>query len=1002
VSTHLHVIYISAATGLIFGCILQAVPQTRPSIYNNVLALDVAAVMAAFLTTVWVWWDFHLPKQSQSPSTLAEDELKRIISDNHRQYAISGATTDFDLSIMNEATLQRVRTEALEEAMGYLCLGVDVDTGWDELPLVIRRAIVSRIVGRQVSEDNELRDWIEKTGIDQQKTDSQLFFSLGIYQRTWQRRERGDAKSPAVPEQPPSSNILEDSLVGHANPVKQATLLHAVSGLIIDTPVTAIKWVSIITGGAFDAERELWYCLQDSYFRERLLTAVLAVWKVCWQIKNAWVYVLMIYHRRALAHISHLARKGASRVLKKNTVVVQLSRKFITGFASRNEQDTLTLSIFPGRLDMIPCDKEPSSVAVYDDKSRLSSRTDQTGQGSRVSTYEYKEGNPRRWPDIRKVVEGSTTMRCHYDGAGRVSYGTLTLSSTSYVFRYGYKSGEKYSRDILKADFHLAESECRDSLTVYWGSPVRTNANFGWANRDWVPSDKVCCVIRFIGGKTYVTTWEYVHRRDPIVTSFLQDGESKSVVTDVPAVFKDESALLIRPTRVSFDDEDLLIHHSRRDVRWLTARAKTSLISRLNPLAWFYGLQKAKHRRVPTWWLRSELWHHWLKAGTVDAVTACWMDELILREEPLLKGYWRARNFGRLHEARQFLNRNIEQIVAAIEIERDVSEVCVLPIKAADLFAMGQGKDANEITHRPEDCYKDIHNRISVIFNDVGCWPEAPGGVSNCRRDLINGHSTIRNHVLAETANDYGIPRFQVERSVQSMKLLPLWGIDGKTPNHGILNNLLQSQVDNKIRATDLQRDIVGTFVPLLKLFVKGARTKEPSRAELLQYSQVFMELARFFEERDYNMTWQSKEVMSAWINAWLTPYNHPNMREPADCFEIEQPSMKDFEACLAIYSCYFFIFTVQIPEECPRVFQSTHHGISSLFGIILKYRRGVTFGIWDHAILWRESCLNISPAQCSLSIPVQSMLLAGIGLATRLAYLHADVILPCTSVFNP
>jgi hypothetical protein len=98
----------------------------------------------------------------------------------------------------------------------------------------------------------------------------------------------------------------------------------------------------------------------------------------------------------------------------------------------------------------------------------------------------------------------------------------------------------------------------------------------------------------------------------------------------------------------------------------------------------------------------------------------------------------------------------------------------------------------------------------------------------------------------------------------------------------------------------------------------------------------------------------------------------------------------------------YLFIYAVQIPEDCPRVFQSTHHGISSLFGMILQCRRGVTFGIWDHAILWRETCLNISPAQSELPLAVQSMLLAGIGMAARLAYFHADVIMPCASVFNP
>lgn len=110
---------------------------------------------------------------------------------------------------------------------------------------------------------------------------------------------------------------------------------------------------------------------------------------------------------------------------------------------------------------------------------------------------------------------------------------------------------------------------------------------------------------------------------------------------------------------------------------------------------------------------------------------------------------------------------------------------------------------------------------------------------------------------------------------------------------------------------------------------------------------------------------------------------------------------MSDFREALGIYLAYFFIFSVKIPERCPRVFQSTHHGISSLFSMILRYRRGVTFGIWDHAILWRECCLSISPAQCELPISVQPMLLYGIGLATRLAYFHADVIMPCTSLFN-
>ncbi|KAK4178380.1 hypothetical protein QBC36DRAFT_309239 [Triangularia setosa] len=133
-----------------------------------------------------------------------------------------------------------------------------------------------------------------------------------------------------------------------------------------------------------------------------------------------------------------------------------------------------------------------------------------------------------------------------------------------------------------------------------------------------------------------------------------------------------------------------------------------------------------------------------------------------------------------------------------------------------------------------------------------------------------------------------------------------------------------------------------------------------------------------FFEHKGYN-------------KAWLTRYeDDENIVDPGQYFEIEKPSMTDFRATLEIFCSYFFIFSLQTPEDCPKVFQSTHYGISSLFGI------------WDHAILWRECCPNISPAQSTLPLPVQSMLLSGIGLSMKLAYFHADVVLPCTPVFNP
>jgi hypothetical protein len=905
---------------------------------------------------------------------------------------------DFELAQSSTDALISLKNKTVSEVLKHLCLDIDVDTCWNELPIGARRAILCRVAGRQVPLSWDFNKWLQEASVDTQAADFHVYLSIGVHQKAIDR-------SQSLLSSPSSQSLIPAIVLDDELEADERRLgLSASTNFLVMLVVSSIKWISIITGAGSDVERELWFCLRNYYLRDTLLMVILLFWKTFWLIKNIWIYVLMIYHRRALAHISRLARMGASRVLKKNIIVVEMPRKVITGFASQNDQGTLTLEIFSDRLDERPTDKDASSVAIYDESHRLKSRTDTVKSGTRVSTYQYEHDNHTRWPNSKKVVHGSTSMLCHYDGVGRISHGTLHLPNQSYVFQYGYKVGSKDNRDILKADYRLASSDSRNCMSVYWGSPARGGSMSKWASRDWVPSDRVCCVMRFIDGKTFITTWEYLHRRDPIVTTFLQDGQSQTVVTEVPRVFEDEEQLLVRPTNVSIGDDDLLLFHRQADLRWLAAytQHKTSVLSRLNPLSWHYGWQKSKYERVPTWWLRTELWNHWLNAETVDAVTACWMDEIILREEPLLKKYWRARDFGRLGKAKEALESNIEQIVAAIEIEREVSEVCLLPIKAADLYVMGLSKDANEITNRPQDCFGDTKDRISVIFNDIGCWPEAPGGVSNCRRDLINGHSTIRNHVLAETSNDYGIPRFQIEKSVQSLKLLPLWGVDGKTPNHGIIDNLLQSQVDRKIRNTAVHQDIVKTFVPLITLFVKGARSRKPTSSQLQQYSQVFIALSNYFENKDYNLTWQSKEVMSAWVDAWLTPYNDDNITEPGSYFDIERPCMKDFKDALDIYSSYLFIFSVQVPEDCPRVFQSTHHGISSLFGMILKYRRGVTFGIWDHAILWRECCLNISPAQCSLSIPVQSMLLAGISLATRLAYFHADVILPCTSVFNP
>lgn len=905
---------------------------------------------------------------------------------NHSQALFAESLVNGILSMRLQTDLGQVDVDALgalcrksrKELMTGLCLGRDVDTEWQNMPSDARAAIVARIEGNPAKFSSAFTTWTQHEDVDVQTADFIVDLNVALYQNAVHLLGYADPKDYEGPARLMSVPIVQD---GRPAFWKRLMML----------PYDIVKWIAIISGGGTNIEREIYYLLRG----KRIPVAiVLGIWKCCWVVQRFFVYWILLYHRPALARIARLATKGARRKINRNRIVVELTRRYVTGFASVEDNGTMSLQAWDGLHEYDPTKGKPLFIASYDEDFRLCHRSE---GGAVMVTYHYPAREKGRHPSRRPTSVEVTNAKLHsvgwYDKHGRVFRGNLTLGErVDLTFKYHYKKGNTGGSHLLRADY----TRGGDSLSVFWGNPIDPE------DYTWVPSKTVGLIIRRIQGRTYTTEFDHSHRRDPIATTYLEEGNGRrTALTEAPECWPDEKVLLQMPNNHSFEADDLLIHHSALQLGQMRAYAKTNKKS-LHPARWLSMWRRRQYTPVPTWRVRTELWNQWLNNTDLDAVTACTVDEIILREEPLLKAYWRARDRGRLPEARRLLDANISQIVSAIDIETDVSEKTLLAIRTSDLYAMGLAQDANAVTSRPQDCYNDTHDRISVIFNDIGCWPVAPGGVSNCRRDLVNGHSTIRNHVLAECANDYGIPRFQVEKSVQSLKLLPLWGLDGGTARHGVIDNYLESQVDAKVQDTDLDRDIVGTFVPLLNDFVKGCRKKRLGYDDLLHLSNVFLSFGKYYEMKDYTLTWRSPEVEQAWIAAWMRSYDDPNIADPTECFDISRPSMFDFRQALYIYLAYFFIFSVGVPERCPRVFQSTHHGISSLFGMVLKYRRGTTFGIWDHAILWRESCLNFSVAQCQLPVAVQNMLLAGIGVATRLAYFHADVILPCASLFNP
>jgi len=1002
---HVLTIFIFCILAFIIGCILRAAPSTVGFKYDFVIALIIASVPSAIGTFLLTgYFDFS---SSQTPASSVSSNLDRSISEKALiSAAPSGAVTprpnQFDDLDVDNSSL----TSAFMGLLRDLCLGVDVNQRWVDLPEDIRQLILDRIAGKDSKVSPSALIWLVNEGVNLRHNSERLERRALIIQ---DMLHESSPRAESFNTRRGSSNqsVAELNLAIPPSRAKK-NLLTRFGVWTIRTVYSIVKWIALLSGGASDCGRELWFALRNRPLHTLALRILLGVWKLCWWIKNFWTYVFLVFRSKRIDLLLQQIHYGSTRKLSQTAIVCETPAAIISGIISRDGENNLMITSYEGHHTELPKDKKYLTKSFYDAKCRLQRRVDATsGEDKPIAAqYYYPEGSSR-WPTSKTVYEAGQESICHYDKYGRILKGQVSRGGKKCDFEYWYRKRPKGNSDVLQASYRGVVGPSRFSMDIFWCIKPRNKLN---DVQFWVPSEKLQRVVCSLDGRKYEITWTYKHARHPDIEAVVVESDGEKTPTAVPSqILNDEYGFLKKPGNVAFDQEDLLIYHRSR---WLKHVGHTSSRGHSEgperaarwsiSHSWMPSWHKTVYRRLTTSVLRTSLWKAWERGPFLSGVSACSLDEMILRKEPLLQRYWRFRDAGRFREAADDLDENLEQIISAIEPSAEASQKCLLIIKASDLFSMGLGRDANQLTARLDDAYNDSAKQTSVIFSDNGCWPDNPGGVSNCRRDLINGHTTIRGHCLAESANDFGIPRYQIEQNVNSLKILPLWGLDGKTPYHGLLDNLLQTQIDERIEQTRVKEDIQEIFVPLLRAFVKGARSRRYTRDDIVMYSNVILRMNGYFERCDFNKTWSNELVKEAWMEAWLVEYDDPNISSPTNFLEIEKPSMTDFRDALNLYICYFFIYSVEVPGKCPSVFQTTHHGISSLYGVLLKYRRKTTWGIWDHAILWRETCLNISPAQCLLPIPVQAMLLAGVKLACHVAYTHTDIVLPCTSVFNP
>jgi len=497
---------------------------------------------------------------------------------------------------------------------------------------------------------------------------------------------------------------------------------------------------------------------------------------------------------------------------------------------------------------------------------------------------------------------------------------------------------------------------------------------------EWIPHVKVTEATYIEGSTVHHTSWGFDHKFETEMSTTL-NGQP----VPTPAfVTEDWFHILDKPKNCAFLKDNPFLAFSS---------TSSNIMSRA------LGLN-TKHYAISTSHARIQLWKAWRSRRDIDAVTARWLDETLVRADSTLKPYWRMRDIGRLTAASAYVDAHADTIMARVDLDPDTSSWVHIAFKIADFYSFGLGGDTTINTRTVTTQLRDTNEELHVLAMDTSTFPMEPGGVSACRRDLVNDLKTIKWHLMAESANDYGVPRFQIERNIQSLTLLPLWGLDFMNPTHGMMVNSLDSAVVERSQSTNAA-DIKKNFLPILTSLVRVARKRTFKMCDIEEATRALVDLNTYFESsRNWNDVWNSTVVKQAWRELWLV--EQKGTLNIQDWWDFERPTMMQMDTALNMWHRYLFIFSITVPEKIPDIFQASHHFTGATYGILCKVKRNCSLHVWDHCISFREFTTFMSSAVTFDNPFVNSSLLSLGHLSCVLLEHHADVVLPCAAHFNP
>ncbi|KAH7383582.1 glycosyltransferase family 4 protein [Cadophora sp. MPI-SDFR-AT-0126] len=884
-----------------------------------------------------------------------------------------------------------------DQALQFLSLGFDPDIHWEHLPRDIRELIIKRCNGQEDLLTRSQHEWLvfnQAHGIPVSTFLTRCNF--GAYVTMSNRKHALGARDEAVDEKLYHQETLDNlSFLRVKPPVARFTVRKVARSLKVPFSAsyhnlgTWLKLLAIAFVAEPEFQRELAFALHSNprVIRGAVLYFITGVWKYTKFLQGLVMPIFLLHGRKNV--ITLWNRIGGTTVsLKRQRIAIENTDGISTAFIrpSAAENGTFEVHQYSGDLDKEPEDKlKLQRISTYN-KSMLLLRREDYEWASKCNVYEYEyqaeevlrkkrlsKIQSHRYPMLRKCIEGNNASEeVNFNYRGLVRSGSYVLHGSLIRFSCHYRQGSNFDDELLRAEFVLPHLTC----TVSWSAPPTSHPE---RLDKWIPHSQVIEATFVLGSDVYESRWTYDHKFHPTIHTTL-NGEA---IETPPIIQWDHLGVLKKPTKFSFHHDDPLISfrslRSHAIPRWL-------------------GLN-THHNLVSTSRARSKLWNAWKHTPGFDGVIVRWLDERLLRKEPLLRQYWRRRDRGNLIGAETFLNENADGVSAVVDLDSSISGWAPLAIKIADLHSFGQGGDANSRTRSKAPDFDN--GGLQVLAVDSGTWPNEGGGVSACRRDMINNLRSVNWHMIAESANDFGLPKHQTEMNVRSLKVIPLWGLDFLTPTHGLFKDRLDTEVEHVPRdATKL--DIERNFLPILTALVRGARTSNFTKADILQTTRALVNLNTYFSEtKHWGAVWTSRIVKDTWRNLWISQVLvSPTPSE--GWFQTEFPTVAQLDAALELWYRYLFIFSVPVPDRIPAIFQASHHSVSASYGIVCKVKRGCTLQIWDHAISWRETNLYLSSDLCNMAPFVRNSLLGLMRVTSQLILHHADTILPCADFFNP